>query len=182
MFKKGKENTTETWECMKGKGEVLLLPALFSEHYSFFASILVDMVPLLIFVWNKWAKFKKCLECWGPNGSGSSCRYLYCYCSAQTSLTPCCQSETAPELNFSPKYLPMEELLFQRELNIDLLSARWNWSDCLLTLSGWKSRLLAHKPTVNSISFFFFLLLHKHTFISQKCVEETHTGESISRR
>lgn len=89
----------------------------------------------------------------------------------------CCQSETAPELNFSPKYLPMEELLLQWELNIDLLSARWNRSECLLTLSGLKVETFSPQAH-RHFYFFFLLLLHKHTFILQKMrCGNTHRGE-----
>lgn len=69
---------------------------------------------------------------------------------------PLRQSETAPEVNFSLKYLPMEELLFQPELNIDSLSARWNWSECLLTLSGRRSRLSGRKGPLSILLFYFY--------------------------
>lgn len=94
---------------------------------------------------------------------------------------PLRQSETAPEVNFSLKYLPMEELLFQRELNIDSLSARWNWSECLLTLSGWKSPLSGHKGPLSILLFYyyFFFCCCTNTRLYPKNVLRKHTQRRV---
>lgn len=78
----------------------------------------------------------------------------------------------------------MEELLFQRELNIDSVSARWNCSECLLTVGLRVSTFRPQGTAVNSAFFIylFILLLHKHTLIPQKSVEETHKDEGASSR